>query len=371
VFFGPEVRELRRQGVDVLVVPIRPRGALTTADAGDVAVRKPLLDGAIALGFLQELVRSPRRTLGSLSLLAPAPRLLYRNVVAFPKAVWLARVARSWDADHIHAHWAGPPSTVAMVASQLSGVPWSFTAHATEIHANNLLREKSRSAAFVRFIAAAMEERARGTAPGVDESRWTVLRVGVELPAPPAQIPANKPPVLLLAASFTEGKGHAVLLEAVRTLVDRGRRLEVRLAGAGPTEERVRTRTRELGLENVVRFRGHVPHSKLLEWLAGGKIDIVVLPSDSEGVPVSLIEALAYGVPAVASDVGGVGELLGGGCGELVPPRDPTALANAVERLLESRELRAEYASAGRARVEEEFAVEGVVERLRELLGFA
>src|SRR5207302_2606791 len=136
----------RRQGVDVLVVPIRPRGALTTGDAADVAVRKPLLDGAIALGFLRELVGSPRRTIGALRLVAAAPRLLFRNLVAFPKATWLAGVARRWEADHIHAHWAGPPSTVAMIASRLSGVPWSFTAHATEIHANNLLREKVESA---------------------------------------------------------------------------------------------------------------------------------------------------------------------------------------------------------------------------------
>jgi glycosyltransferase involved in cell wall biosynthesis len=371
VFFGPEVRELRRQGVDVLVVPIRPRGPLTTPDAGDAVVRKPLLDGGIALGFVQELVRSPRRTVAALRLLAPAPHVLLRNLVAFPKAVWLARVARRWEADHIHAHWAGPPSTVAMVASRVSGVPWSFTAHATEIHANNLLREKSQSATFVRFVAAAMEERARSTAPGVDEARWTMLRIGVELPAPPSRAPENEPPVLLLAAAFTEGKGHSVLLEAVRELSDRGRRIDVWLAGSGPTEEQVRARVRELGLEDVVRFHGHVPRADLLEWLAGGKVDIVVLPSDSEGVPVSLIEALAYGVPAVASDVGGVSELLGGGCGELVPPRDPAALAGAVERVLASPELRAAYARAGRARVEEQFAVERVVERLRALFGFA
>lgn len=371
VFFGPEVRELRRQGVDVLVIPIRPRGLLTTADAAEFAVRRPLLDGAIALGLLLELVRSPRRTLGSLRLLAQAPHVLYRNLVAFPKALWIARVAREWEADHIHAHWAGPPSTVAMVASRLSGVPWSFTAHATEIHANNLLRQKSESAAFVRFIAAAMEERARTTAPGVDESRWTVLRVGIELPPPPERVPRNDPPVLLLAASFTEGKGHSVLLDAVRELVDQGRRPEVWLAGAGPTEEKVRARTGELGLEDVVRFRGHVPRAEILEWLADGKVDVVVLPSDSEGVPVSLIEALAHGVPAVASDVGGVGELLGDGCGELVPPRDPAALAGAIERLLASPELRAKYARAGRIRVEQEFAVDRVVERLRALIGFA
>jgi glycosyltransferase involved in cell wall biosynthesis len=97
---------------------------------------------------------------------------------------------------------------------------------------------------------------------------------------------------------------------------------------------------------------------------------VAALPSDWEGVPVSLIEALAHGVPAVASDVGGVAELIGGGCGVLVPAGDPAGLADGIRRLLHSPQLREEVSRAGRARVEQEFAVERVVEQLRELFGF-
>jgi colanic acid/amylovoran biosynthesis glycosyltransferase len=371
-FFAPEVRELVRQGVDVLAVPMRPRGPLTTPDAEDSAVRRPLFDREIAQQSLAELTRAPRLTVLLLRVLlrSPAPGVLLRNLAAFPKALWLARLARRWEADHIHAHWAGPPSTAAMIASRLSGVPWSFTAHATEIYAGNLLHEKCRSATFVRFVAEAMMERARRVAPGLDESRWVLLRLGVELPEPLPSPPANDPPVLLLAASFTGGKGHAVLLDAVRLLVDEGLRPEVWLAGAGPAEEETRRQAERLGLEEVVRFCGYVPNAEVLKWLAAGRIDVVVLPSESEGVPVSLIEALAHGVPAVATDVGGVAELLGDGCGELVPPYDPAALAAALRRLLSSPGLRAEYARSGRARVERDFGVEGVVVQLRELLGF-
>jgi colanic acid/amylovoran biosynthesis glycosyltransferase len=372
-FFGPEVRELVRQGVDVLVVPMRPRGPLTTADAAPFALRKPLLDREIARDALAEIARAPREAASLLRLLlrAPAAAVLVRNLAALPKAIWLARVARSWGADHIHAHWAGPPSTAAMIASRLSGIPWSFTAHATEIYANNLLREKCESARFVRFVAEAMMERARRVAPGVDDSRWVLVRLGVELPPREQAVAGNEPTVLLLAASFTGGKGHGVLLEAVRRLVDQGHRLEVRLAGAGPKEEEVRRQARSLALDGLVRFEGYLPNDRLLEWLARGEIDVVVLPSDSEGLSVSLIEALAHGVPAVASDVGGVAELLGDGCGWLVPPRDPAALASALSQLLDSPDLRAERARAGRERIRRDFAVGVVVTRLRELLGFA
>lgn len=372
-FFGPEVRELVRQGTHVRAVPIRPRGPLTTIDAESLTVRKPLLDRQIAAAAVAEFVRSPRLVLQALGLLlrSPRPNVLLRNLAAFPKALWLARLARDWTADHIHAHWAGPPSTVALVAARLSGVPWSFTAHATEIYAGNLLPEKCRSARFVRFVAAAMMERARTVAPDLDDSRWVLVRLGVEVPEPPAPPPSNDPPVVLLAASFVRGKGHEVVLAAAERLVEDGRRFEVWLAGAGPLEAELQARARDLRLDGVARFCGYVPNAELLQWMESRRIDLVVLASDSEGVPVSLMEALARGVPAVATDVGGVAELLGEGCGVLVPPQDPEALADGIARLLDSPELRLACARAGRARIEEEFAVASAVRRLRALMGFA
>jgi glycosyltransferase involved in cell wall biosynthesis len=372
-FFGPEVRELVRQGVDVVAVPVRPRGTLTTPDAESLAVRKPLLDREIARVATAEFVRSPAAALAALLLLfrSPAPRVLVRNLVAFPKALWLARLARTWQADHIHAHWAGPPSTVAMIASRLSAVPWSFTAHLSDIAARNLLVEKCSSAAFVRFIAHAMQDLMRQCAPGVDESRWIVLRMGIELPAArhvPA--PLNDPPVVLFAARFDPVKRHATLIRAVASLVGEGERLELWLAGSGRLLDAAQQQARDLGVEGTVRFLGYVRNAQILDWLREGRIDAVALPSDWEGISVSLIEALAYGVPAVASNVGGMAELIGDGCGVLVPAGDWSALADGVRRLLHSPQLREEVSRAGRERVEQEFAIEGVVAKLRDHLGF-
>lgn len=372
-FFGPEVRELVRQGVDVLAVPVRPRGQLTTPDAESLTARKPLLDGEIARAAVAELLRSPAAVLASFVLLfrSPAPNVLLRNLAAFPKALWLARLARTWQADHIHAHWAGPPSTVALLASRLSGVPWSFTAHLADIQARNLLQRKCASAVFVRFIAHAMKDLMRQCVPGIDESRWVVVRLGIDIPprrAVPA--PSNDPPVVLFAARFDPEKRHATLLDAVAVLVGRGERLELWLAGSGRLLPAAEQRARELGLEDTVRFLGYVRNAEILGWLEAGRIDVVALPSDWEGISVSLIEALAHGVAAVGSDVGGVAELLGDGCGLLVPAGDAVALADGIRDLLLSPQLRAEVSRAGRARVEREFAVERVVEQLRELLGF-
>lgn len=374
LFFEPEVRELVRQGVDVRPVPIRPRGPLTAPDAESRSFKRPLLDLGIATAAAAETLRAPADVTRALAVLfrSPQPNVLMRNLVSFPKALWLARVARSWNADHIHAHWAGPPSTVALVASRISGVPWSFTAHASDITANNLLREKSASARFVRFIAAAMMDRARTTAPGIDDSAWVLVHFGIEVPEPPSRSETlNDPPVLLMAAHFDPAKRHDLLIHAVRRLADDGVAIEVWLAGrGGELEEEAKELSHRLEVDQRVRFQGVVPRAALLDWLASGRIDAAVLTSDSEGIPVALIEALAYCVPAIGTDVGGIGELLGDGCGELVPTGDAEALAAAIARVLRTPELRERSTTAGRARIEREFAVASVVHRLRELFDF-
>jgi colanic acid/amylovoran biosynthesis glycosyltransferase len=370
-FFAPEARELVRQGTDLVVVPVRPRGELTTENGGWTTIRRPLLDAQIAAAAAAELLRAPRQVLSALALLArsPRPSVLLRNLAAFPKALWCARLARLRRIDHIHAHWAGPPSTVALVASRLSGVPWSMTAHFADIAANNLLREKSESALFVRFIAQAMAQLARETEAGLDESRWVVLHLGIDVPPPHGgERPLHDPPRLLMSARFDPEKRHAVLVDAVAELHRRGVRVEARLAGTGRLLEDVRGRAEAAGVGDAVRFLGYVPNAEVLRYLEGGEVDFVVLPSDAEGIPVSLIEALAYEVPAAACDAGGVAELLGDGCGELAEPPDAAGVADAVERLLADESLRRGNVERGRARVEREFSATATARHLRELM---
>jgi glycosyltransferase involved in cell wall biosynthesis len=339
-----------------------------------MSLRRALFDLGIAVAAAGETLRAPIAVARTLGLLfrSPEPGTLLRNLAAFPKALWLARLARSWDAHHIHAHWAGPPSTVALIASRISGVPWSFTAHASDISANNLLREKSSSARFVRFIALAMMDRARETVPGIDESRWVLVRFAIELPEScDDRRRLNDPPVLLMASRFDPGKRQDLVIHATRMLLDDGIDLELWLAGrGGPLEEEAKQLARRLGVEHSIRFHGAIPRPALLDFLASGQIDAVVLASDREGLSVSLIEALTYCVPAVASDVGGNGELLGDGCGELVPAGNANALAAAIARVLGMPELRERLVEAGRARIEREFAAPAVVRQLKELFEF-
>jgi len=109
-----------------------------------------------------------------------------------------------------------------------------------------------------------------------------------------------------------------------------------------------------------------VPHEKLLELYVREDIGAFVLPSLGldgdlhEGIPVSLMEAMAFGVPVISTETGGIPELLGGGAGIIVPPADPAALAAAIARLAADPDLRRRLGERGRERVEEAFSVQAV-----------
>ena len=359
-FVLPEIAALERLGHEVWIVPMWPRGERIHEDAERYRERTlsaPVISPAIAADAVRGLPRSlPLLT----RTLRAKPRLAGKNLVVHPKAVWLARRLQELEPDHVHAHWAAASATLAMVASELAGVPWSLTAHRWDIREANLLRAKAQSACFVRAIseggARELEQRA-----GLGGWHPVLLRMGVELPSRTATPRDGTELRLVTPASLLPVKGHRYLIEALVGLEG----VSLDLAGAGPLREELEERV--LGLP--VTFLGPVSHPELLSGLAEGRWDAVVLPSartpegDQEGVPVSLVEAMAAGVPVVSTECGSIPELLTEGSGLLVPPADPAALRSAIESLRDP-ELRRRVSQAGRERVELEFDVDRIAAEL-------
>ena len=120
----------------------------------------------------------------------------------------------------------------------------------------------------------------------------------------------------------------------------------------------------ETGIREQVSFLGMLGHADLLSLYRSGKVDLVVLPTLHEGIPAGLIEPMAHGIPVIATNTGGIPELLNDGAGIMVPPRDPAALADAIQRLLGDASLRRQLAEAGRRRVENGWGVNSVVATL-------
>jgi glycosyltransferase involved in cell wall biosynthesis len=173
---------------------------------------------------------------------------------------------------------------------------------------------------------------------------------------------------VVVPANLLEVKGHVYLLGAVRLLAERGVDLHLDLAGDGPLRARLAGEVGQLALWDRVTFLGLVPHEKLLASMQAGGWDMLVLPSivtdsgEKEGIPVA---TMSCGIPVVSTATGGIPELFEGVKDALlVPPRDPAALAEAIERLIKAPGLRERLIESGRRRVEESFAVERVVAEL-------
>jgi colanic acid/amylovoran biosynthesis glycosyltransferase len=374
-FIIPEVEALLAEGHEVLIIPRLATDPVVHDDVEALVARTRRLPGraGIAAALAGALVRHPGRTLRTfwpLRHTRPRRRALF-NAWATAQGIWLARVARAWGADHIHAHWAHLTATLAMGASGASGIPWSFTAHRYDIVLNNLLAEKLRSARFGRFIARETLALGRPLVTPATLARATVLHMGVRLPpAPLREMAPRATPVVLCPASFLPVKGHRHLLDAAARLAARGVPFELWLAGEGPEGKAIMRRVEMLGLGDRVRALGTLPHATLLRLYGEGRVDCVILPSLDlgdglrEGISVALIEAMAHGVPVLATRTGGLPELLADGAGLLVPPADPDALADALERMLGSPALRAELARTGRRRIEEEFDVAAIAAEL-------
>lgn len=161
-------------------------------------------------------------------------------------------------------------------------------------------------------------------------------------------------------------KGHAVLLEAFRILRQVDRTATLLVVGDGPLRDPLESEVNRLGLEGAVRFAGHQDQS--YDFI--NMMDVFVLPSLHEGIPMVLLEALALQRPVVASRVGGIPEVIvHGQTGLLADPADASSLAQLIRQVIEDSSQAAILGRAGRTRVEEEFAAYTMAERTAKLYG--
>lgn len=359
-FIVREVEALRRDGVPVSVLAGWRAGGRVPPGLDVRWLDRRAVPVAAAWRDLRGLGPRPRRWARALrlgSMAAAARRLL-------PRDTW-----------RLHAHFANDAAALARYLASVSGIPYRITAHAYDLFQDPFLLDPNvRAADRVYTVSGANLGFLRERAPraGWDPARMSILRCGIDLAEFAYRDPPSprRPARLFCAARLVAKKGHAVLLEAVRSLVDRGTEVRLELAGDGPLEADVRKRVSSLGLEGRVGFLGSVSAEEVRDGMAAS--DAVVLASrvaedgDRDGLPVVLIEALALGVPAVSTRVAGIPELLTPEIGRTVEPDRADLLAAALAECLSERpEGRIARARAGRLAVEREFDVRRQVEELR------
>lgn len=269
------------------------------------------------------------------------------------------RAAGWWpDVVHAHVYSAGLP---AVIVGRLAGAPVVISEHYTGFQ-RGLITGYDRFTARLAFrcadlVAPVSHDLARHVQAVQPRAAIRVVGNGVDTerfhpPPGDAAVPAGAGPRLLTVAALTEKKGHADLLGALAGLTADGGLPRLDLVGDGELRGALQARAGALGLGHAVRFLGERPPAEVAELMR--QADLFVLPSHFENLPVALIEALASGLPSVATSVGGVPELAQTTPTGLwlTPAGDPAALAAAIGSALAQRDHidRAALAAATRAR---------------------
>jgi colanic acid/amylovoran biosynthesis glycosyltransferase len=333
-----------------------------------------------ALGAMAaEAATAPRRFGGLLAKIARAhrsePKRGLAVLVFLPKALALGRWCRREGVEHIHGEFAGHPATMAMIAAQVADIPFSFSAHANDIIVSQaLLVEKAQEAAFVRSISryniAFLEKLDGFPTDKLQLVRCGVTRAIVRKEGPPA--PVNEPLRILYVGSLIKKKGVNHLIDALAAL-PADLKWGARIVGGGDLAESLAAQAHSLGLDDRIKFEGPQPAEAVAQAFA--KAHVAVVPSivgdqgRIEGIPVVVMEALAHGIPVIASALSGIPELVEDGVtGYLLPPGDSAAIANAIKRIAADWDTAAAIAARGRERVSAEYIVEDNARKLATLM---
>jgi len=283
------------------------------------------------------------------------------NLPKYARLTWRAlRAARRGAYDVIHAHFIYPTSIIGRWSSRVAHTPLVLTAHGNDVDnaatsrlagpVGKALSSATAVVAVSNYLAGRLAEQFPISLEEID-----VIDCGVDTDAfqpiqkADARLVADVPAdatVVLFAGHLAESKGIGTLLAAHRRLVAEGRSVLLLVAGDGPMAPDVAAASRDPGVKGLVRAVGEVRHEEMAHWFASA--DVVCVPSHREGFGLVALEAMACGSPVVASDVGGLPEIIVDGVnGRLVPPADPDRLAAALGQTL-SEDDRDDVASEAR-----------------------
>jgi colanic acid/amylovoran biosynthesis glycosyltransferase len=369
-FVLDEVNTMVRLGLDVRVYSLYgPRPARRLAGMAEVLAPVHHLGLAATGTLFRDLLRF-RRTWGpeAARFLRQVAVRRWRRLETAGEALWasltgvhLAGIMRDEGIDHIHAPWADGPATAAWVASGLSGIPFSFCAHAQDIYPpDGALLEKISAAAFIRTENRSNLRYLSGLFPQTAEKMVNIYPGAPMTKAERPTIPATPPFRLLAVGRFVRKKGFSLLLEACRLLAEQGVDFKLTLAGDGPERPQLVKLIGEYDLTARVELPGFVAHGQVSRLLQQAHLFIMpslVAPSgDRDGIPTVILEALLHEVPVVATEVSGIPEVvIPGDTGWLTPPEDAQALARDMLAALSGPAEARRRGQAGGALVAREF----------------
>lgn len=408
-FITNEIALLEKMGLHIQVFSVKKPAAASKQHAAANALRSEViylppvtsLSGSSLLGWLW--VNSPKFIKSHFCLLKRRPKaylaawfqavkmtLRYRSgLFEKPKKAFIKeflqagdiarRVLESGRIRHLHGHFCHGSTTITMFVSQLTNIPFSFTAHAKDIYLpklnpGDLLQRKLACAKFVVTCTGAnqayLSELCGGHRPihtiyhGLDTDVFKALERDGR---------SQERPMILSVGRFVEKKGFVYLVKACKVLKDKGYDFECRIVGEPDEQtEVIEKLIQELGLQEHLSISGGVTQEALRAIY--GECAMFVLPcqivnnGDRDGIPNVLVEAMAMEIPVISTFISGIPELIENGLdGLLVPQQDVSALACALETYLKDPELRMKLGRAGREKVRARFHSEKTNIALKDL----
>lgn len=316
------------------------------------------------------------------------PLHMLKTLYLFPQAAHLATVLRNDQIDHAHSHWAGYPTTTALIVSMLNGITFSFTSHACDMSMiKTMMAEKVKKASFLVTCTADNIRYLSTFLPDDQLRKVNVNYHGSNLRKfhPGTRARSDQPTKLILScADLHERKGFPYLLEALALLRDKGERFRCRIIGEGPLRPFLEGMISDLRLRDCVEMPGAVTQETLVDYYA--ECSMFVLPCvhqhlrffrknldlgrykileciisggeaiQKDGIPNVLVEAMAMKKPVISTTIAAIPELISSGKnGLLVPERDPVRLCAAMESLLHDDELCRRLGENGHKTVHERF----------------
>ncbi len=288
---------------------------------------------------------------------------------------WLPVLRTHPEITHLHGHFANEPTLASKALSEASGLPFSFSGHAWDIYCSDApIRELISAAAFVTTCTQANLDYLRSVCRPEDRDCIYLLRHGVDLNQfYYLERPKSKPFRCLALGRLVPKKGFNLLIEAMADLKERHVHVQCDIAGEGPERETLEELLEERDVKDRVHFRGALPHPKAMERLC--QSDALIVPSiitpegDRDGLPNVILEAAAYGVPIIASDMPGIAEFVADSVSGLVfRSGDAINLAEKIEALsLDNGPITQTIQRNARRIVQEEYDIQKNIQPLVEV----
>lgn len=372
-FVYREVRELRKRGWTVHTFGLKPVTEETPAELRDLRESTSIVydDGSPYGKALAHPFASLRALLDAFRTTEPATmKSRLKLIVQSAVAAEFAKQLKSLGVQHVHAHFAHAPTSIAMYAARSAGLPFSFTGHANDLfQRRQLLRKKLARARFVSCISRWHRDLYQKLTPR-EEENYPIIRCGIdtEIFAPVQKRPTDVPQ-LLTVCRLVEKKGVDALIRAMARLRQNQLVTQLKIVGDGPLRPKLESMTREFALTEHVQFVGAQDSEFVRKAMT--EADMLVLPcrvdssGDRDGIPVVLMEAMACGLPVVSGDLPAIRELVvDRKTGLRVDANNIDDIATAIATLCRDQQMSKSLGYAARELVMCEFSLSKAVSML-------